>query len=417
MNLFKKPDIKFFDLLFFIVVIISLYPLIVNKYFLTGDGPCHVYNSKVLLDIITGNHIDFYDKFYYLNTNLEPNWLSHFSLAILLSIFPAFLAEKILLVIYILLFSFSLRYLIKCINPANGFIVLLGLPFMFQFTFLMGFYNYSFSFAFMFLSVGYWLKNNEQMNIKRSLILASLQIILFFSHPIGFFINHLIIGLIICTGFLISLFNRKERSVRNFKHYLDKILQYILIALPGILLIISYVLRKGLASVPNPDTFSTLLDNFFKMTSLSIISNNELYLSSFYFWFFAAILIYAIISKIRYKNFKWTDAFFPIFLIMIYLYFNQPGGIAGAGVLSIRLQFIPFIILVLWLSTVKFHRISIYIISFIGFIIGISLIFLRLPAYSKASEAVKEIMELSPYIESESTVLGLSYSLQGKTPE
>ncbi|MFH2142098.1 MAG: hypothetical protein ABIJ97_06735 [Bacteroidota bacterium] len=416
MKFFKVSSIKYIDVLTFLVIVISLIPVITNKYFLTGDGPCHVYNSKVLLDYLTGTNVDFYDMFYYLNKNFEPNWFSHFSLLILLKLFPAFLAEKILIIFYILLFSFSLKYLIKIINPSNAFIVLLGLPFIFQFTFQMGFYNYSFSFAFMFLSLGYWLKHQENLTINRALILSLLLIVLFFCHPVGYFLNILTVCMIICFGFFIDILKQKEQKAKIFKTYFNKSLHYLLLALPSIILMLSYLFRKGLATIPNPDSFDILITNFVNLTSLVLITPSESLFAMIYFWVFAAILLYALISKVRYRNISWTDALFLIFIITLYIYFDQPGGIAGAGVLSIRLQFIPFIMLILWLTTVKYHKYSIPVISGLAFSIASILVVLRLPGYSKASVAVSEIMELSPRMESRSTVLCLNYSYNGKTP-
>lgn len=81
-------QIEFF--LFYALLIVFLIPVWGNKYFLTGDGPCHLYNSKILLDFITSNNPEFYKEYYVLNKNLEPNWFSHIILAFLLYFSPYF---------------------------------------------------------------------------------------------------------------------------------------------------------------------------------------------------------------------------------------------------------------------------------------------------------------------------------------
>ena len=39
-----------------------LYPVVAHNYYLTGDGPSHVYNSRLLLDWICGKNVDFYKE-------------------------------------------------------------------------------------------------------------------------------------------------------------------------------------------------------------------------------------------------------------------------------------------------------------------------------------------------------------------
>ena len=170
----QKTTFRWENALFWLLLLIHILPVLQNKYFLTGDGPSHVYNAKVVLDYIQDHNWDFYSEYYDFNANLEPNWLSHAILAALISIFPDFLADKILVLAYLLLFAFGWRFLIRQINPQNAFIVLIGLPFMYQRTFQMGFYNYSLSIALMFWVVGYWIKHKEDLKLKRLIYLMLL---------------------------------------------------------------------------------------------------------------------------------------------------------------------------------------------------------------------------------------------------
>ena len=129
------------SILFFILLIGSLVPLWLHPYYLTGDGPCHVYNAKIVFDLWLDHDYDFYNPYFYLHRILLPNWFSHFWLGLLLQFFSPALAEKILLSAYVILLPISVRYAIKQVNPQSQYLALLAFPFIYNRVFQMGFYN------------------------------------------------------------------------------------------------------------------------------------------------------------------------------------------------------------------------------------------------------------------------------------
>jgi hypothetical protein len=413
-----KFSFSYFEkILFIILLAFSLFPVLSNKYFITGDGPCHLYNSKVLLDFISSHNLDFYNDYYILNRNLDPNWFSHITLAFLLSFLPDFLAEKIFISAYIILFAIGLRWILKAINRENTFLVFLGLPFIFHHTFQMGFFNYSFSFVFYFFSVGYWLRQNSNLTIAQTFILSLINTALFFVHPVGWVLSALTIGLIILLEFIIDIPGIRKHTENPIHKLFDKSLTFFLVFLPSVLLFLGYALRRGMKTVPNPDSFKHLYHSFIELTSLVNMTNKEHMWSICLSVLFGLIFLYGLFNKLRLRKFNKTDAFFVIFLIMLYIYFSQPGQIAGAGILSIRLQFIPFLVLVLWFANINFNLKIKWTVMSSAFIIGVVLIAVRLPHHALASRAVKEYISVRDYIEDNSTVLPLSYSHNGKTPD
>ena len=63
--------------LFYVGVLVFLYPLLTNTWMVTGDGPCHLYNAKVLKDIILNINKAFYLDFYMVNYKLTPTLWDH----------------------------------------------------------------------------------------------------------------------------------------------------------------------------------------------------------------------------------------------------------------------------------------------------------------------------------------------------
>jgi hypothetical protein len=145
-------------LIFFLLLALHLAPLWSVRYFLTIDGPCHLYNAKVLADFSASADLrDFYESWVYLNLRFEPNWFSHFFMKLGFAAgIPAFLNEKLLQTFYVLSFALGLRFAIKKLAPKGVFLSSLGLLFAYHHVFQMGFYNYSLSLAGMFwpLAIG-----------------------------------------------------------------------------------------------------------------------------------------------------------------------------------------------------------------------------------------------------------------------
>src|ERR1700757_1345092 len=82
-------------------------------YFLTGDGPCHVYNARVVHDFWTNRDVAFYSRFYKLVYEPNPNWLATFLMAALMFLVNGIVAEKIFLTAYILLYAAGFYLLIR----------------------------------------------------------------------------------------------------------------------------------------------------------------------------------------------------------------------------------------------------------------------------------------------------------------
>lgn len=402
-------------ILFVTLILISLIPIWQSKYFLTQDGPCHLYNSKVLLDYITSNNVELYNKYYYLNPNIEPNWFGHLSLVILLFLLPPFLAEKILLSLYVVLYPILLRSLLRIINENSVFLSLLGFPFLYHFTFQMGFYNFSFSILFFLWAVRYWMKHQSAFSHKKLLIFALLLLLLHFTHPVGYVYFLGTAVLLLLSAFFVRLSSHRRQFLSILREYGDRGLILLIAVLPSLALFLEYLYRKGLHTSFNPLTLNGLYHDILALTSIVLLTDREVPWAIATSVLFGLIFIYAVIQKIRLKQFGENDAFFLTFLMALSLYFKQPSTIAGGIVFSVRLQFLPYLILIPWFSTLNFNDRLKKLIVISVCVIFTTLIMLRIPQYQKAAKALEEYISVAPHIEDRSTVLPLSFCHYGKT--
>ena len=390
------------------MMVLYLIPIWMGMYFLTGDGPCHLYNSRVLLDYLKGQHLDLYQAWYQVNPAPEPNWFSHASLMLLLAIFPPFLAEKMLLSLYVIVYPLALRGVLKAIHPQAGYLVFLGFPFIYQYTFQMGFYNYSFSILFFFFLLQYWWKYHENLTPIRILGLGGLLLLEYFTHPVGFFYS--IAGI----GFhWLSRIREKAFSVS-----VGQLGKVVLAALPALILLLNYFFRKGgVRPEAGTESMFSLGYNFGKFSSLILLIEEERFISISIGAIILSLGFYAVFRRIKYHEGKKGDPFWPLILIALLTYFGNIGGLAGAGVLSVRLQFLPYLMMLLWVAAFPLREKWRKYIMIAGIVLGSGLLVMRMPAYLRTQEALDEYLSVADFIEPGHTVLPLSYDHRGRTPK
>lgn len=97
---------------FWLLLLVHLVPVWASHYFLTADGPAHLYNAALLKAMLVEPASSAH-QLLALNLNPEPNYLSHLLLAGLLTVLPPWLAEKVILTACVAGLPLALRYIIK----------------------------------------------------------------------------------------------------------------------------------------------------------------------------------------------------------------------------------------------------------------------------------------------------------------
>ncbi len=397
----QNKNFSLLKVLFFFGVVILLIPIWSGKYFLTSDGPSHLYNAQVLLDLISGNSTEFYSQFYEFNSELEPNWFSHAVLIVLLKIFPAFLAEKILLSFFVLGFAFGIRKLLLTLNPKAEWLALFGLALVYHKTLMMGFYNCSFSFVIFFYFFAYWLKNRGDDSFKKWLIISVYLILLFFTHPMGLMLA------IICPSAILSvdIFTKKKRA--------KNLIKFVLSALPSLLLLLLFLSRAKEKTLPLEETSKTLYHKLIEADFIYLLNHQERWIAAVISGLFGIALICGIISRIKVKRIHMIDAILLIIVFAIITYFISPAALAGGGFFTERFQFIIFLMFLFWLTSSEISRVTKSILGSLIFVLGSTLVISRIPYHYQASLAVEEYVSVAEYIEDESVVLPISFNHKG----
>ncbi len=393
---------KWATYLFAAALVIALLQVWWPQYYVTGDGPCHVYNANMLKDVWIGKDAGFYLQYYELNLRPDPNWCSHVILAGLQFLFNGIIAEKILISIYLML-AVSGFYKLAGMNGSNKWGALLIFILLFNHPFSKGFYNFSLSMALYGWLIYAWCRWLDKRSIGTSTLFFLTLAAGYFSHPLPFSI-----GVISC-GLILVFHSIKHKP--TIKTLLRNVLMLMLCVLPFALLFYVYAGNHSGESFWQLDVERiTPLLNF---SNLATHVTQEEIIGSSTAWF----LIIAAVAGVwlnktgRYKYVQYALLFVAGATLVTYLF--APDNMFGGGMLLMRLQLFFFLLLAI-IVALSNHQKHLLITGIISFILFLSISIIRFTAINNMSDGVASIVSVGKSIKPYSRVLGLSFNHNGK---
>lgn len=164
-----------------LLLVASLVPIWTFDYFLSQDGPAHLYNVQVLLDYGDPARTA-YREYFQASVRPLPNLLGHLTLGGFMLVASPRTAERLLLSVHLLLFVGGLLYALRAVRPEPGFAWLIPFVLVQHFPLHMGFYSFTLGSALSLFVVGYVLVPRPRFGTRGTLALAGLLVILYFAH-------------------------------------------------------------------------------------------------------------------------------------------------------------------------------------------------------------------------------------------
>ena len=398
--------------LFYIVLLTNTALLLTVKFYPTMDGPSHLYNSNLLNELVF-NHSSEAHNYFVINKFPVANWISIVILALFNSILPAYIAEKILILIYLFGISLSFRYLIIQINPSNSGLSFLIFPFAYSFLFYLGFYNNSLSFVFLFLILGFWIKHRWNKKIRQYLLLFVMISLLYFSALLSFLCAGFCLGLIELAAFVETYKNNQSSKVKFKKLFTDLFL-ILLVSLPYLVLTIYFIKTTNFYPSGQEYSNSELIKWIndvrclivYDYTGDEILTQQILHIIIA----MAAISIYKRFSKPEKLRFYLGDVFLIPIALGLVLFFLVPNG-SGAGMMSDRYCLMVFMLLIIWIASFKLppKATQVFIVLIIAFHFGL-LLKHHNGAIRDLDKNAQTIAITEKYIEKNSIVLPINLS-------
>lgn len=396
---------RFEPFLFVGVVCFFAYTFFKFDYFITADGPSHVYNANLLGDLLFGSD-PLIESYFELNRVLVPNWIGHFLIGIFDYFLPSNDAEKLFLAVYFFSFLYSLRYLIKSFRPSHGFYALFFLPFVLNLFLYSGFYNFAFAFILLFLVIGYYNRNYDQLTVKRMGVLTFLFLLLYFSHLLVLVAGICVTGSLLTWYVIIEQTNFKIKFVRFFQ----LVSRLFLTTIPVLILIGFYTARHGESRVILYKSNAELWNMIVEVRPLMGHGPAENEYSQFYFLLLLLLVLLSVFQKKWRFELKKEDGFVVIAGFILFFYFVLPDGDGEGGFLSVRILYLFFTMLVFRITLFKLPHAVMFIFVVLIVINTNAQLKIRKEGQALLSDFANEIAFCGHQVDAHSTVLPISTS-------
>ena len=333
-------------LFFYSVLGINLLLLCTVRFYPTMDGPAHLYNSNLILELLAGN--TYLAQFFVLNPPTIPNWISHVFLAFFNYFLPGWVAEKILLLSYVMGMALSFRYMIKQISPKNKEMSVLVFPIIYSYLFLLGFYNFAISFVFLFTAIGFSVKYSRRFSVWNYVLLLFLLTLTFYSNILTFSFLGLTLGSIIIQQSV----SEKSKGGISAKLFI-RMLALLVVSLPGLIMMTVFFLGvefKGEIVGYEPELLMKWMND-----ARPLITYNYSLEEVFTEQYVHVLLILLVLSFVRIKEqkiifrFQKADVFLVPIVVSVVFLFAMPNS-SGAGMMSDRFALIVFVFAIIWIA-------------------------------------------------------------------
>lgn len=341
--------------LFYVTIILLTAPVFCCDYFVTNDGPAHVYNAN-LIQHFFGIYHQQISAFFNFNTSIEPNWIGHFILIIFNSFSSGAFSEKLLVASIFMLFPLSIRNLVITLNKDNAWLAWLSFPLVFNFMIGLGFYNFSMGIVLFILAISYAIKSEFECKGKQIFILMLLSLALYFSH--------LIVYALFFLFFSMGILLKRKNNLKSLAAYIG-------LQIPFLLLCFLFLIHNAKGKSADTLGFEMLVDWLLKARPLIVYNELE---EAWFGYTYNSILIFILFSGIIFirlnkikigntSNFLHCVAFM---FFMLVLFFVAPNELVSGGFLNVRMLLLFYIFLIACLSMFTYPKfIAIPIILFL----------------------------------------------------
>lgn len=387
---------------------VHVLPAVLLKYFVTHDGPAHVYSASLITRLISGDSLSA--DFFEFNSFPVPNWMGHILLSILNLVLSGNISERIIIGLYIASLPVSFRYFLLTLNPNAQWASYLCFPFIYSLLFYLGFYNFLLGLTALFFSLAFLIRHENVLTRKNLLIIGLLSLLLYFCHlfVLAFFI--LAVAALPVTDFFGAVHEKKTKEF--FKAIYRKAVLLLLTLAPCLLLMAGFLVthpEKG-------DTFGAMIKTealynlFIARPLITLRFDTELDYATTISIAFWLLFLYNIVVFIRRMQFDRKAALLVLCVVLLAAYFFVPDQLGSGSFVSHRLLIFFYLFALLWIGTNIIPNLVKGSSAF--FFVMVSLVFLNYH-YTESENLdtdAREFASASDSIKTGSVVLPLGYS-------
>ncbi len=398
----------------------SIVPLFFVRYVPSLDGPKHLFVGQVVKQLWLGN--GFFEQFYALNPLYNGNVLGNYLIAFFMLFLPTWLAEKLFLVLYIVVLATGFRQLQIAIARKASHMGVLVFAFVYTSLFMLGYYNFSLAIGIMFFALAFWVRHYKEFTLTKGLVLSTLLLLCYYAHIFVFGFLLLLIGFHILFNYLASV-----RQPAAFRLFLKRALLAFSMALPALALAFLY-LQVIMMYPAAEDRGGGLLDKWNYMVKMRMLigysQRLELPVTGLVFWALAALVIIGLLWRLKEWHtakksmntvfsghfLKPTDFWLLVALLFILVYFLSPSNLNAAGSVSIRIAILLFYFLLLWIVIQPYPKSVVWMAVVAGLLFGVKQKITHTDQLQQFHVYIDEIKSVENLLPDNTLVLTANYS-------
>src|SRR5216684_284466 len=373
--------------LYLVLAVVAIAPVWSAQYLPTADGPSHLYNSWVLRELIGGRNA-ILAQAYAIDWRPHPNWSGHVVLALLMTLVPPLVAEKMLMSGIVLLFLYAIwRYCGTLGDDARAF-AFLAFPFAYHLPLQMGFYNFSIGVALYFLILALWWERRDRPDARTIATIAALLLLCYFSHVMPAILAAGSIGLLT----LATLPGR--RMAVHARH--------LIALLPLVPLVVWFACTRGIVLAPG--TWS-IRGHFSYIEQMWVILTFDGYQTRLGFALFVMLAALIAVTLVR-RRWRWSesDAFIVLTIAIIVIYLRAPNATSGGSMVLERMALFVVLSPLVWLAPRLPHRVTTALVILFALVsIGYSGYLVR--RYRGLSRRTRELIQAAAPLGRNATML------------
>jgi hypothetical protein len=386
-----------------------LAPLWLFSRFPSQDGPSHVYNARLALLLLRGGS-DALRTFFEWNLDAFPNWFSHVSLMLLLSVLPPLAAEKVLLTAYVTALPLSFRYALAGVRPAAAPLAWVSVPFVLNRYVHEGFYNRAFALVPFFLALGYYVRRRGVLGPGPAARLGLLVLWVYFCTT-GSFALLLVALALLAAAFVLEDAGAGETPGRAVRARLPGLVA----VAPALVLFARFQIQQHPQRAGVPPGFLERAQYILGLYDLVAFDMREAWIAAAFAILLGAALVTAALVRWKDGAGRVEDALLLCALVFTALYFVAP-QVSIPGVRSepthLRLSLHVLLAFVLWIAQGLRGRTSRLLVAG-SLAAGLAATVVRLPRYARLDALVADQASLADAVPRGATFLPLSFDHEG----
>lgn len=399
-------DARWERALFLLLLAASLFAVWRLPVFLTQDGPSHLYNARILLEL-WGDDAAGYGRLFTLNTDFSPNWTGNLLLAGLLKLFPAVAAEKVLVSAYVLLLAFGFKRAVGKIGAGTPWLSSLVFVFVFNFHLFYGFFNFCLGLALLFWTIAALHRFVAEPSRKRTLTCGALLLALMITHPVPFVVALLWAGIVGAR----MMWQGRDAP----KGLLKLLVKFSAAVIPALVLFAVFLPPSGNHQGFLVDKLSVgTLKDLLRMEHLLVFPHQERPAFRLLSMVFIGLLLGVLFVAWKSRGVR-NGPLLALVLACVLVHFFVNDELAGGAYLTSRMALIAWMMFALWIACTPMPQRSARPVAIALGLVAVVLGAVRHVQHGKCAAVAGEyIAHLKP-VEEGTVVLPLCFSPKGET--